>query len=373
MKIDVGIPTAGAPQVHRKGDYNIVENQLIGCGFHWERSIRTQLAGELLPGPDDTFTLINRLPLETYLECVVGSEMNPHAPIEFLKAHAVISRSWAMSMILRNKEVRVDNADEDHTYNNWKIHTPAKVISWEDADSHHDFDVCSDDHCQRYQGIQPISDEARIAIQSTAGEVLADPHSNIVDARFSKCCGGQTELFSTCWQGMEKPCLESFEDPWCNLSGLPGNKRKELLSSILKDYDSSTGGGYRWESKISAADVKRNLKRLLGIDVGDIISLTPKEIGASGRIKILTVEGTLGNVEVGKELLIRRLLSHSCLYSSAFEVKKKDNRFYFRGKGWGHGVGLCQIGAANMAINGFSYRDILNFYYPGAVLIETGS
>ena len=382
LKIKVGIKTVGKPVMTKSEDSTIVHNLLIGDGFHWESTIEADLPGEVseygidgneITEADRTITLVNQLPIETYLECVVGSEMNPNAPMEFLKAHAVISRSWALGKVLGS-----------HKYDNsGYVDRKDCLIGWDDNEGHQGFHVCSDDHCQRYQGRQPIDSVALQAIRETGGEVListagesserenqADLYSlPVVDARFSKCCGGRTEIFSTCWQDERVAGIESFEDPWCNLSALPESSRNSLLSSILKDYDLDTQGyGFRWMSEISKTDIRANLKKHFGMDVGEITSVVPLRRGPSGRVSLLRIHGSEGTMDMGKELWIRRLLSPSHLYSSAFEAEDRGDKIILHGRGWGHGAGLCQIGAANMAAHGHDYREILDFYYPGTVL-----
>lgn len=367
MEIKVGIKTDGLPIVREDRDFYLVENMLIGDGFHWQKNIEAKLPGKIylfdkkggMSKDNEKVSMINVLPLEKYLECVVGSEMNPLAPIEFLKAHAVISRSWAMGKILN-----LHPAGE-----NGFIAAADSLIGWEDTGAHQDFHVCSDDHCQRYQGLQPISSKALQAIRETDGEVLVSEKGEIVDARFSKCCGGKTELFDTCWQNLQVDCLQSFKDPWCDLSGLSLSSRRSLLGSILKDYDLKTEEyGYAWETGISKKEIKKNLKEKFGRDVGEILSLKPLHRGPSRRINMLRIYGSQGYLDLGKELWIRRLLSSSHLYSSAFEILDTGDAFKLIGHGWGHGVGLCQIGAANMAFNGKIYQEILSFYYPGSHL-----
>ena len=382
LKIKVGIKTAGKPDMTKSEDSTIVHNLLIGDGFHWESTMEADLPGEVseygikgnkITEADRSITLVNHLPIETYLECVVGSEMNPNAPMEFLKAHAVISRSWALGKVLGS-----------HKYDNsGYVDEKDCLIGWDDNEGHQGFHVCSDDHCQRYQGRQPIDPVALQAIRETAGEVListagesGDWESNsglhslpVVDARFSKCCGGRTEIFSSCWQDEEVAGIESFEDPWCNLSALSESKRNRLLTSILKDYDLDTQGyGFRWMSEISKTDIRANLKNRFGRDVGEITSIEPLRRGPSGRISLLRIRGSEGILDLGKELWIRRLLSPSHLYSSAFEAEDRGDKILLHGKGWGHGAGLCQIGAASMAAHGHDYREILTFYYPDTEL-----
>lgn len=363
MEIKVGVPTQGYPRLRREKEIIRLDNMLIGKDFHWQKELSVLLPGrvELIDRSadssvviDEGYTILNYVPLETYLESVVGSEMNPEAPSEFLKAQAIISRSWAVGKILGNHP-------ED---NEGKVNSEDCLIGWDDTSAHHGFHVCSDDHCQRYQGLRPLADEVASAIRETAGIVLKDPDGNIVDARFSKCCGGITELFSTCWQDREMPGLKSFKDPWCDTSGIP----EDALSKFLKNYDLSTGGGFRWKTCISKDDIRKNLFTKFGRDVGKILSLKPISRGSSGRIKILRITGDKGELLLGKELWIRRLLSPTHLYSSAIEIEDMGEKIQIKGRGWGHGVGLCQIGAANMALNGYSCQEILKFYYPGVVL-----
>lgn len=348
--------TDGAPSLSREGNFHRLDNMLIGNGFHWQRPISVLLPGEIIPHDGTGISLLNRLPVEQYLECVVGSEMNPLSPPEFLKAHAIISRSWAVGKVLRS-----------HTESSeGKKNEAGEIIDWNDTADHSGFDVCSDDHCQRYQGIQPISEAALRAIRESAGQVLVDKDGAIVDARFSKCCGGRTEIFSTCWQDREISCLESFEDPWCDLTSLSCHDRETALRSVLKDYDLSTDGGYRWKATVSKKDIARNLREKFGRDIGKIKAIRPLETGFSGRIRLLEVSGESGILRIGKELMIRRLLAPTHLLSSAFEAEDNGDDIMLHGRGWGHGVGLCQIGAAAMALSGKSAGEILSFYYPGS-------
>ncbi|MCH5240575.1 MAG: SpoIID/LytB domain-containing protein [Muribaculaceae bacterium] len=365
MEIRVGIKTAGDPILKKEGEFTLLENMLIGDGFHWERIIRAGLSGKVeilkTDNREDNVSLINTLPVETYLECVVGSEMNPEAPIEFLKAHAVISRSWVVGKILN-----LHPCDSEG-----KINAEGRLIGWDDTGSHQGFDVCSDDHCQRYQGLQKVHPTALQAIRTTADEVLISERGNIIDARFSKCCGGVTELFSTCWQPLEPDCISSIRDPWCDLSVLPLQSRRLLLSGVLKDYDLSTPGyGYRWETEIAKTEIEKNLKEKFGRSIGKLLKVIPLHRGPSKRIDLIRLEGTESCLEIGKELWIRRLFSANHLYSSAFDIEDLGDKLRLSGAGWGHGVGLCQIGAANMAANGASYEEILKFYYPGAILTK---
>lgn len=367
-EIIVGIPTDGLPRTEQQGELTLLHNMLIGKNFHWQKSLKVLLPGTVEQHPGKEYSVINRVPLEKYLECVVGSEMNPQAPVEFLKAHAVISRSWALGKI---------TGLHDHSEAG-KIISEDEIVNWEDTCDHYGFHVCSDDHCQRYQGIQPLHDTVRKAIEATRGEVLTTPEGNLVDARFSKCCGGRTELFSTCWQSHEEPCLESFTDPWCDLSSLESSVRSHILHSILKDYDLVNEGGYRWTTTVTSEEIRDNLNNKFARDIGEIKDIRILSRGSSGRAKRLLLTGTKRNIIIGKELMIRRLLSPTHLYSSWFYIlpltsekaakNGEASAWQLIGRGWGHGVGLCQIGAARMALEGYTYKDILSFYYPGSLL-----
>lgn len=334
----------------------------IGKDFHWRR-IETQRFNGLIMvkknGSGKT-SLINIIPSESYLKSVISSEMNSNSHLEFLKAHAIISRSWLMRMLQNRRcECNCQTSVQDNT----------KYIAWTDVSLHNDFDVCADDHCQRYQGLTRISDSAVKAVDATKGIVMVDNSGEIVDARFSKCCGGRTERFSSCWQDKDYDYLQMIEDKFCDPSRMSESERNKIFVTILNDYDAATTDFYRWKTDIFADEIKDNLKNKFGINVGEILSLTPMLRGDSGRIVELKIEGSKSNVTIGKELSIRKLLSNTHLYSSAFDIipyETVDGKmFQLHGQGWGHGVGLCQIGAAVMAERGYSCHDILKYYYKG--------
>ena len=296
----------------------------IGINFHWERLEEQTFRGKLDIVKDEYgYWAVNKLLLEQYLESVISSEMRAEASVEFLKAHAVIARSWALA------------APKGHTL----------------------FDVCADDHCQRYQGITRITNENAIkAVRATAGEVLTY-QGEICDTRYSKCCGGRTELFETCWEGGHKPYLESVECPYCDTHD------PHILRQVLNDYDLETHDFHDWEVRYTQEELSTLVNRKLQTDLGTVTDLIGLKRGLSGRICELEIVGTRGSVKVEKELAIRRALSESHLYSSAFEVERKGTDFVLHGHGWGHGVGLCQIGAAVMGEQGFNYKEILQHYY----------
>ena len=329
----------------------------IGVGFHWERQEKQTFRGMLrLVVEADKVLAINELPVEQYLESVISSEMSATSSPELLKAHAVISRSWLLcQMENRQKEGR-DRANSFFSF----VKKDDELLRWYDREDHTLFDVCADDHCQRYQGITRASSPAVAeAIKATRGQVLMSDNE-LCDARFSKCCGGQTEEFQYCWENIKKPYLVSVSDPFCHTSD------RRILSQVLNDYDQETPDFYEWTVAYTQEELTELVNRKTKLDLGDIVDLIPLDRGTSGRIWRLQLVGTKRSFIIGKELEIRRALSETHLYSSAFDVEKRDNRFILHGHGWGHGVGLCQIGAAVMGEKGYDYDDILLYYYRGA-------
>ena len=337
-----------------------IHDVTIGVNFHWERKETQTFAGTLrLVVEADKIVAINELPVERYLTSVISSEMSATASKEFLKAHAVISRSWLLAQM--EKRRKLDNgASGFFSF----IKKDDELIRWYDREDHTIFDVCADDHCQRYQGITKQSSPAvEQTISETRGQILAYG-DEICDARFSKCCGGQTEEFQYCWEDTPKPYLVSFRDPYCNTHD------KYILSQVLNDYDQETNDFYHWTVEYTSDELSSLVNRKLKDDFGTVTDLIPLERGKSGRIWKLQIVGTKRSFTIGKELEIRRALSETHLYSSAFDVEKKGDRFILKGKGWGHGVGLCQIGAAVMGEKGYSYEDILLYYYRGAEIMK---
>ena len=329
----------------------------IGVGFHWERKQTQTFNGTLrLVVESDQIVAINELPVERYLTSVISSEMSATSSLELLKAHAVISRSWLLVQMEKRRRQVAGHDDSFFSFSK----KDDELIRWYDREDHTIFDVCADDHCQRYQGITHADNPtvAR-AIADTRGQILAYG-DEICDARFSKCCGGRTEEFQYCWEDTPKPYLVSVADPYCNTHG------KRILSQVLKDYDQETPDFYQWTVAYTQAELTELVNRKLNMDLGNIIDLKPLERGKSGRICKLRIVGSKQSFTIGKELEIRRTLSESHLYSSAFEVEKTGNRIILHGNGWGHGVGLCQIGAAVMGEQGKLYDDILLYYYRGA-------
>lgn len=328
----------------------------IGVNFHWERKETQVFSGTLrLVVESDKIVAINELPVESYLASVISSEMKATAGVELLKAHAVISRSWLLAQMQR-REASGEKRDGFFSF----IKKDDELIRWYDREDHAIFDVCADDHCQRYQGITKQTSKAvEQALKATRGQILCY-EDEICDARFSKCCGGITEEYQYCWEDTPKPYLVSVEDPFCNTDD------KAVLTQVLNDYDQETNDFYRWTVEYTVDEISNLINDKLKDDFGTITDLIPLERGKSGRIWKLKIVGTKKTFTIGKELEIRRALSESHLYSSAFDVEKTANGFRLHGKGWGHGVGLCQIGAAVMGQQGYSYEQILLHYYRNA-------
>ena len=338
-----------------------LENVVIGVGFHWEREETQTFRGALrLVVESDKVVAINELPVEQYLESVISSEMSASSSPELLKAHAVISRSW----LLNQKKRREENVEKKDGFFSF-VKKEDELLRWYDREEHTLYDVCADDHCQRYQGItrsencKARSEKCEEAVRATRGQVLMS-EGEICDARFSKCCGGQTEEFQYCWADTPKPYLVSVADPFCSAAS------QHVLSQVLNDYDQETPDFLHWQVEYTQEELSELVRRKLKMDFGQITDLIPLSRGKSGRIWRLQIVGTERTFTIGKELEIRRALSETHLYSSNFDVEKHDGRFVLRGQGWGHGVGLCQIGAAVMGDRGYSYDEILLYYYRGA-------
>ena len=365
----------------------ILHDVTIGVDFHWERKENQKFAGALKIIVDrGHLTAVNVVGVEDYLLSVISSEMSASASEEFLKAHAVISRSWVMAQIAASRQhkggvvpegvsdVTSLMTDLDIRFNCQSSSKEGKhheYVKWYDHEDHHSFDVCADDHCQRYQGLTRATGAAvRRAIDSTWGQVLM--HDGVLcDARFSKCCGGRMEVFSTCWEDKEHPYLQPLPDtPGHSEDGncFCSTDDKEILGQVLNGYDLETTDFYRWTVEYDRKQLGELIARRSGVELGAIKKLSPIERGPSGRIWKLKIEGEEGVLVVGKELEIRRILSESHLKSSAFDVCYEGDSIILHGAGWGHGVGLCQIGAAVMASKGYTYKEILEHYYPQSVI-----
>ena len=369
-----------------------LEDVTIGVNFHWERKEAQTFLGKLrFIVEDNNICAINELPVETYLTSVISSEMSATSSLELLKAHAVISRSWLLAQ-MEQRKAENNNVEKQPSF----FKTDEEIVRWYDREDHKRFDVCADDHCQRYQGITKAANKHVVeAIQQTAGEILTS-HGEICDARYSKCCGGAVEEFQYCWENIKKPYLQALPDTLPDSTPLPdltdeavarqwilsspdafcNTTDQKVLSQVLNDFDQETTDFYRWNQTYSQAEVKQLLEEKLEVQFGDIIDLIPLERGKSGRIYRLKIVGKERTLIIGKELEIRRALSKSHLYSSAFIVEKADikdgvpQKFIIKGAGWGHGVGLCQIGAAMMGKQGYRYEEILLHYYKGAEITK---
>jgi len=351
----------------------------IGNHFHWKRTEDQTFQGDLILQlrKDETIAALNEIPLEDYLKSVICSEMSASAPMEFLKVHAIIARSWLLAALDRKEKTKETSIPA------WKTDEKEdEVMRWYDRTDHDLFDVCADDHCQRYQGITKIvSEQAKEAVRETCGMVITY-QDEICDARYSKACGGITEDFGTAWEDKRVSYLTSisdarvpyqpirteeeasawiFSDPeaYCH------TKDEDLLKKTLPNFDRETKSFFRWKIEYSRSELEEILREKSGFDFGTLKEIVPLSRGPSGRISRLRIVGTKRTIVVGKELEIRRWLSRSHLYSSAFLVTVEGDRITFHGAGWGHGVGLCQIGAAVMATQGFSAEQILKHYFRG--------
>ena len=368
--------------VGEEGSFEL-SNVTIGVDFHWNRQ-ETQLF------PDDLklivengkVTAVNCVGIEHYLVSVISSEMSATNSEELLKAHCIISRSWILAQIEKNKELKAAGADYSACTD-----TETERIKWYDREDHVNFDVCADDHCQRYYGLSRASTQAvRDAVEQTWGRVLTYD-GKICDARFSKCCGGVFEEFKFCWEPKQFPYLvrrrdAAAENDFPDLTveenarhwilsepeAFCNTKDPKILSQVLTNFDQETKNFYRWKVEYTVDELSELVRRRSGEDYGEILDLIPVARGTSGRLWKLKIVGTKKTKVIGKELEIRKTLSPSHLYSSAFVVEKTDGKFILRGAGWGHGVGLCQIGAAVMGAKGYKYNDILAHYFPGSVI-----
>jgi stage II sporulation protein D len=362
----------------------------IGVQFHWERKEEQTFPGDLilLAAGEGKLTAVNELPVEEYLASVVSSEMSGEAPAEFLKAHAVASRSWLVAMLRRGAQKAKEGCKSEHV-----IRREGEMIRWYDREDHDRFDVCADDHCQRYQGITRLAaDRAGDAVRATRG-VLLIRDGEVCDARYHKACGGMTEDYATCWEEKAVSYLSHVSDAAQPIAPVRTEadaerwilsrpdvychtKHPDLLKKILPSFDRETPDFFRWQVSYPRKELEGILRAKSGIDFGVLQDIAPLERGPSGRIRRLRIGGSKTAVIVGKELEIRRWLSQSHLMSSAFvitvarESSGIPSRFTLHGAGWGHGVGLCQIGAAVMAEKGFKTEEILRHYFRGAALVK---
>ena len=390
-EIAVGVMTAPKIEAVIPGPHStperptfLLKNVRIGIGFHWDRLEDQEFEGtlEIRDNADGTQTAINRLDVEDYLSSVITSEMSATSSLELLKAHAVISRSWVLRPII-SPSTCTDKPD---------LSNPDRHVVWYERDAHEGFDVCADDHCQRYEGITRRDEHPEAAanvqkaIDATRGQVLIYD-GKVCDARFYKSCGGATELFENAWANEHYPYLEAVRDeigtPLPDLtieenaqafirtspSAYCNTTDARVLSQVLNNYDQETKDFYRWTVQYTAAELSDIVRKRSGIDFGEILDLVPIKRGPSARLYEMQIVGSKRTMVIGKELEIRKWLSRSHLYSSAFVVDRNEQGdFILTGAGWGHGVGLCQIGAAVMADKGYTYEQILAHYFPGSEL-----
>jgi SpoIID/LytB domain protein len=369
----------------------VIKNVIIGVDFHWEQKETQRFKGTLkFLKEKGRLTAVNVLPIEEYLLSVISSEMSAKSSIELLKAHSIISRSWLLSQIEKSREIQNSNTEYQSA-----SETEDELIKWYDKEEHIKFDVCADDHCQRYQGItKAYTDTVKKAINETYGIVLMH-EGRICDTRYSKSCGGISEAFENVWEPVKYPYLSAIVDYKFDPENLDSDLTQEanaekwirsnppafcnttdskILSQVLNDYDQTTVDFYRWKVEYTQTQIAELINSKSGIDFGDIIDLIPIERGQSARLIKLKIVGSKKTFTIGKELEIRRILSKSHLYSSAFVVDKEEiaggvpQKFILTGAGWGHGVGLCQIGAAVMGEMGYKFDEILVHYFKGAKL-----
>ncbi len=382
-----GNPRARGPEIRCRaaaGSRCQIQDMMIGQKFHWERKEDQVFGGDILfrVQADDTLMIINEIPLEEYSASVISSEMSASAPSELLQAHAVISRSWLVAMIEKGRE-------KTRTTAQYVIQKEGEIIRWYGREDHIQYDVCADDHCQRYHGLSRIkSDSVNEAIKNTRGTFLVYD-GEICDARYSKACGGRTENYESAWEDTPIPYLKSVDDSLRDHSpltrehesiewilGTPeaycNTNDKSILRQILPSFDQETKDFFRWQISYEREQLDTLLKENSEIDFGTLLDIIPLMRGPSARIVRLEIIGSKRSVIVGKELEIRRWFSKTHLKSSAFVIAMERNdkgipeKFTFRGAGWGHGVGLCQIGAAVMATQGRTADEILHHYYQGS-------
>ncbi|GAB1453213.1 SpoIID/LytB domain-containing protein [Draconibacterium sp.] len=378
------------PVDYEKASFEL-KDVTIGIKFHWERKENQHFRGALhIAVENEKLTAMNNIALEDYLESVISSEMSATSSMELLKAHAVISRSWLLAQVVKGDEIK-------HSAKKYNpiSETETEYIRWYDREDHLIFDVCADDHCQRYQGItRQVGEFVQKAVSETAGLALTY-EGKVCDARFSKCCGGIAEVFENVWEPVVHPYLQAIVDnmqmpedfesdlsvelaaqQWIRQSpeAFCNTSNKKVLSQVLNDYDQETADFYRWKVSYTQQTIAELIARKSGRAFGDIIDLIPVQRGKSGRLIKLKIVGTKKTLVIGKELEIRKTLSESHLYSSAFVVDKLNvengipGEFVLTGAGWGHGVGLCQIGAAMMGEKGYTFEEILMHYFKGAEL-----
>jgi stage II sporulation protein D len=384
-------PYEGFVPSNEKSDSFMIRDVLIGIAFHWQQKQNQQFRGAIkFVKENGKLTAVNYLLVEDYLVSVISSEMSANSSIELLKAHAIISRSWLFAQMEKEKEIGIKNEKPVSAHI-----TEDELIRWYDREDHILYDVCADDHCQRYQGITKLyAHNAQRAVEETRGMVLTY-NDKICDTRFSKSCGGISESFENVWEPVEHPYLKAIIDykfppdgfnldltveenavKWIkdNPPAFCNTHDERVLSQFLVDYDQDTRDFYRWTIEYTQEEISNLIKKKSGIDFGDILDFEPVERGYSGRLIKLKIIGSKKILTVGKELEIRKILSEAHLYSSAIVIEKSEikdgipQRFKIYGAGWGHGVGLCQIGAAVMSDMGYKFDEILMHYFKDTLI-----
>ncbi len=371
-----------------EGESFLLKDVVIGIQFHWEKKENQRFLGSLqFIIEHGELCAVNIIPVEQYLASVISSEMNATSSEELLKAHSIISRSWVLAQIEKGRELKKSAARYES-----KTQTEDELIRWYDREDHQNYDVCADDHCQRYQGITKIyAHAAQQAVEFTRGLIVSH-EDKICDTRFSKCCGGATESFENVWEPVKHPYLQKVVDykfphdfdtdlrienaavRWIknNPPAFCDTHDQKILKQVLLDYDQKTTDFYRWIVEYTQEQISEIIKFKSGIDFGKILDLIPLQRGESARLIKLKIVGSKRTMIIGKELEIRRVLSKTHLYSSAIVIEKENTqkdipgKFVIRGAGWGHGVGLCQIGAAVMGEMGYGFDEILLHYFRGA-------
>ncbi len=390
-KVVILKPDEGFFPSNEESDSFMIRDVIIGIQFHWQQKQNQQFRGAIkFVKENGKLTAVNYLSVEDYLVSVISSEMSANSSIELLKAHAIISRSWLFAQMEKKKSLGESKGNIPS-----QIVTEEEIVRWYDREDHKLYDVCADDHCQRYQGITMLhAHNAQQAIEETKGMVLTY-NDKICDTRFSKSCGGISESFENVWEPVEHPYLKSIVDykfppdgfdldltkeenaaEWIkdNPPAFCNTKDERVLSQFLVDYDRDTRDFYRWTVEFTQEEIASLIKKKSGIDFGDILDFEPVERGHSGRLVKLKIIGSRKTMIIGKELEIRKVLSEAHLYSSAIVIEKSDEedgvpqRFKIYGAGWGHGVGLCQIGAAVMSDLGYKFDEILMHYFKDSTI-----
>ncbi len=371
--VDVGIGKADMEKTDNADGTFTLDNVRIGIGFHWDQHRRFTYEGQLinrLNVEENAMWAVDRIPVERYLLSVISSEMSATSSLELLKAHAVVSRSWLMRQIRMKSPLYMNNVYKESTVDVEEAKSE-EIVRWYDSHSHLSFDVCADDHCQRYQGISDkMNPVVAQAIEETRGEVLVYD-GEVCDARFSKCCGGMTEEYKYCWENIEVPYLQAVPDTREDGTAFCDTHDADVLRQVLNDYDQTTADFYEWDVEYTQSQLSDLLECKLHLGIGTVESMEALTRGKSGRISRLKIVGSQRTVVIGKELEIRKGLSETHLYSSAFTITVTDDDngnklFHLHGRGWGHGVGMCQIGAAVMGAEGYDYKTILSHYYKNA-------